>query len=149
MSMVGWNDNWQEKPTYSKKTCLSTNLFTANFTLPDLGQKTGHRGEKSVTDCLSYGTTIRASSHVELHVRFEGMYYCYPQVRKCALQATINKQKALGLLHASCTLVVFYIFDPEDGGSIFLCNICELLPDYTASHHTREYSSQNQCFVTT
>jgi hypothetical protein len=39
-------------------------------------------------------------------------------------------------------ILVFFRFDPEDGGSIFLRNDSELLPDYMESHPRRMYSSE-------
>jgi hypothetical protein len=38
----------------------------------------------------------------------------------------------LWLLIAFCLLLVWFMFDPEDGGSIFLRNIFKLPPKYTA-----------------
>jgi hypothetical protein len=34
------------------------------------------------------------------------------------------------------------LFEPEDGGSMFLQNVGELRPGYTASHPGRQYSSR-------
>jgi hypothetical protein len=52
------NENWQGKPKYSEKTCLSTILSTTNPTWPDLGLNPGRRGGKPATNHLSYGTTL-------------------------------------------------------------------------------------------
>jgi hypothetical protein len=40
----------------------------------------------------------------------------------------------------SRVLVVCLIFGPKDGGSTFLRKVSKPLPDYTASHHRRQYS---------
>jgi hypothetical protein len=36
------------------------------------------------------------------------------------------------------------LFDPEEGSDTFFRNIHGLLPDYTASHSRKQYSSQSQ-----
>jgi hypothetical protein len=59
-----------------------------------------------------------------------------------------------GLLHAGTNFnlkcrgkivnqdrVIQIVFYPEDGGSTFLRNLNELLPDHTVSHRSREQSS--------
>jgi hypothetical protein len=51
-----WNENWQGKPKYPEKTCLSATSSTTNPTWPDLGSKPGRRGGKPATNHLSYGT---------------------------------------------------------------------------------------------
>jgi hypothetical protein len=55
----GWriwcNEDWQEKPKCSEKTCLSVTLSTTNPTWPDPGTNPGLRGEKPATNRLSYG----------------------------------------------------------------------------------------------
>jgi hypothetical protein len=51
-----WNENWQGKPKYSEKTCLSATFSTTNPTWPDLGSNPGRRGVKPATNRLSYGT---------------------------------------------------------------------------------------------
>jgi hypothetical protein len=56
-----WNENWQGKPKYSKKTCSSATLFTTNPTWPDLGWNPGRRGGKPATNRLSYGTAFTFS----------------------------------------------------------------------------------------
>jgi hypothetical protein len=53
-----WNENWQRKPKYSKKTCPSATLPTTNPTWPDLGSNPGSRGGKPATNRLSYGTAF-------------------------------------------------------------------------------------------
>jgi hypothetical protein len=53
-----WNENWQGKLKYSKKTCRSAALSTTNLTWPDLGSNPGRRGGKPVTNRLSYGTAL-------------------------------------------------------------------------------------------
>jgi hypothetical protein len=37
-------------------------------------------------------------------------------------------------------------FNPEDGGSTFLQNVCELIPDYIVLHHRTPYSSMHYVF---
>jgi hypothetical protein len=44
-----WNENWQGKPKYSKKTCISATLNATNSTWTDLGSK-------PATDRVSHGT---------------------------------------------------------------------------------------------
>jgi hypothetical protein len=58
-----WNEDWQGKPKYSKKTCPSATLFTTNPTWPDPGSNPGRRGGKPATNHLSYGT----AHHLELN----------------------------------------------------------------------------------
>jgi hypothetical protein len=53
-----WNENWQEKPKYSEKTCPIATLSTTNPTWPDPGSNLGGRGGNPATNCLSYGTSI-------------------------------------------------------------------------------------------
>jgi hypothetical protein len=50
-----WNENWQGKPKYSKKSCLSATLSTTDPPWPDLRSNWDHHGEKLATNCLSYG----------------------------------------------------------------------------------------------
>jgi hypothetical protein len=38
-----WNEDWQEKPKYSERTCPSAALSTTNPTWPDPGSNPGHR----------------------------------------------------------------------------------------------------------
>jgi hypothetical protein len=64
-----WNENWQEKPQHSEKTCLSATLSTTNPTWPDLGSNTDHRGGKPATNHLSYGTAFRIVLHIKLLVK--------------------------------------------------------------------------------
>jgi hypothetical protein len=40
------NENWQEKPKYSEKTCPSANLSTTNPTWPEPGLNPGSHGGK-------------------------------------------------------------------------------------------------------
>jgi hypothetical protein len=54
-----WNANWQGKPKYSKKTCLSATLSTKNPTWPDPGSNPGRRCRKPATNRLSYGTALK------------------------------------------------------------------------------------------
>jgi hypothetical protein len=46
--MIGEGD-WQGKPKYSEKPCISATLSTTNPTWPDLGSNPGRRGEKFAT----------------------------------------------------------------------------------------------------
>jgi hypothetical protein len=64
-----WNDNWQGKPKYSEKTCLSATWPTTNPTWPDLGSNPGHPCGKPATNRLSYGT---ARSHPKYNYRALG-----------------------------------------------------------------------------
>jgi hypothetical protein len=50
-----WNEDWQGKTKYSKKTCPSAILSTTNPTWPDPCANTGRRGGKPATNRLSYG----------------------------------------------------------------------------------------------
>jgi hypothetical protein len=54
MSRSRWNENWQEKPKYSEKTCPSTK----NATLFELGWNLGYRGGKPAANCLNYSMAI-------------------------------------------------------------------------------------------
>jgi hypothetical protein len=49
------NDNWQEKPKYWEKDCLSATLSVTNPTCPDLALNLGSRDAKPPTGRLSYG----------------------------------------------------------------------------------------------
>jgi hypothetical protein len=51
-----WDEDWQGKPKYSKKTCPSATLSTTYPTWPDPISKPGRRGGKPATYRLSYGT---------------------------------------------------------------------------------------------
>jgi hypothetical protein len=51
------------------------------------------------------------------------------------------------VFQAQLPLIAAYVllgllFYPEDGGSMFLRNVDELLSDYTSSYHRRKYSSE-------
>jgi hypothetical protein len=52
---IWWNEDWQDKLKYSEKTRPSATLSTTNPTWPDPGSNPGCRGEKPVTNRLSYG----------------------------------------------------------------------------------------------
>jgi hypothetical protein len=54
---IWWNE-WQKKPKYSEKTCLSAILSTTNPTWPDPGLNLGRRGGKPATNRFSYGTAL-------------------------------------------------------------------------------------------
>jgi hypothetical protein len=51
-----WNENWQWKPKYSKKTCPSAFLSATNPIRPDLSSNPGPRSAKPTTNHLSSGT---------------------------------------------------------------------------------------------
>jgi hypothetical protein len=51
-----WNKNWQGKPKYLEKTCLSVTLSSTNPKWSDLGSNAGRCGGKPATNRLSYGT---------------------------------------------------------------------------------------------
>jgi hypothetical protein len=53
-----WNEDWQGKPKYSKKTHPSATLSTTNPTWPDPGKNPGRRGGKPATNRLSYGVAL-------------------------------------------------------------------------------------------
>jgi hypothetical protein len=52
------NEDWQGKPKYSEKTCLTATLSTTNFTWPASGANPGRRGGKPATNRLSYGAAF-------------------------------------------------------------------------------------------
>jgi hypothetical protein len=55
-----WNEDWQGKPKYSEKTCLSATLSTTNPTCrPDANP--GRRGRKPVTNRLTYGAALKVN----------------------------------------------------------------------------------------
>jgi hypothetical protein len=49
-----WNKDWQGKPKYSEKKCLSATLSTTNPTWPDPDSNPGCRCGKPATNRLSY-----------------------------------------------------------------------------------------------
>jgi hypothetical protein len=51
-----WNENWQGKPKYSEKTCLSTTLSTTNSIWAYLGSNPGRRRGKPAAKRLRHGT---------------------------------------------------------------------------------------------
>jgi hypothetical protein len=53
-----WNEDWQGKPKYSKKTCPSAILSTAKPTLLHPGLNPSRRGAKPATSRLSYGAAF-------------------------------------------------------------------------------------------
>jgi hypothetical protein len=65
---IWWNEDWQRKPKYSKKTCPSATLSTTNHTWRDLGSDQGSRGGKPANNCLSYGAAITV-----INIRFAWM----------------------------------------------------------------------------
>jgi hypothetical protein len=56
-----WNEDWQGKPKYSKKTCSSTTLSTTNPNWPDPDSNSDRRSGKSVTNRLSYAAAYTYS----------------------------------------------------------------------------------------
>jgi hypothetical protein len=55
---IWWNENWQGKPKYSKKTCPSATLSTTNPTWPDRRSNTGRYCRKPATNRLRYDTGL-------------------------------------------------------------------------------------------
>jgi hypothetical protein len=55
-----WNENWEDKPKYSEKTCPSATLSTTNPTWLDLGSNQSRPDGNPVTNGLSYGTASDA-----------------------------------------------------------------------------------------
>jgi hypothetical protein len=55
---IWWNENWQGKPKYLKKTCASDTLSTTHPTWPGLWSNLGRRDGKPATNRLSYGTAL-------------------------------------------------------------------------------------------
>lgn len=72
---------------------------------------------KSIVFC-----DVTLCSLLEVHLHFRGIYCLHPQCKNM-----LNKH--LG----SCSLFAYKIFDLEDGGSKFLQNVCEFLPDCAVS----------------
>jgi hypothetical protein len=58
------NENWQEKPKYSEKTCPSATSSATDPTWPDLGSIPGRRGGKPATNRLSYDTAWKVLFYV-------------------------------------------------------------------------------------
>jgi hypothetical protein len=58
-----WNEDWQGKPKYSKKTCHSTTLSTKNPTWLDPVLNPGRRGGKPANNRLSYGAACSINVH--------------------------------------------------------------------------------------
>jgi hypothetical protein len=52
-----WNEHWQGKLNYSKKTCPRATLSTTNPTWLDLGLNLSCRGKPAI-NCLSYGMAL-------------------------------------------------------------------------------------------
>jgi hypothetical protein len=73
-----WNEDWQGKPKYSEKTCLSATLSTTNPTWPDLGSNPGRRGWKPATNRLSYGTANTNVSRISLSPANASSEYIHP-----------------------------------------------------------------------
>jgi hypothetical protein len=73
-----WNENWQEKPKYSEKTCPIPTLSITNATWPDLGSNPGRRGGKPAANRLSYGTadSILTSQDTAFPLRCPKILYC-------------------------------------------------------------------------
>jgi hypothetical protein len=69
MENFRWNEDWQGKPKYSKKTCPDATLSTTNPTWPDPGSNPGRRGGKPATNRLSYGAALapRLIKHLVLY----------------------------------------------------------------------------------
>jgi hypothetical protein len=64
-----WNENWQGKPKYSKKTFPSATLSTTNPIWPDLGSNPGRYGGKPATNRLNYGTASNQNLTPTLKMR--------------------------------------------------------------------------------
>jgi hypothetical protein len=54
-----WNEDWQGKTKYSKKTCPIVTFSTTNPTWLDPGLNPGRRGGKPATNRLSYGAALQ------------------------------------------------------------------------------------------
>jgi hypothetical protein len=81
-----WNENLLGKPKHSVETCPRATFSTTNPSWADLGSDLGRRGEKSVTNSLSYGT-----AWIE----------CYHLVNLICMNATLN----------CCRTQIFQIFN--------------------------------------
>jgi hypothetical protein len=55
---IWWNDDWQGKPKYSVKTCLSATFVHHKSHLTWLGANPGSCSGKPVTNHLSYGMVL-------------------------------------------------------------------------------------------
>jgi hypothetical protein len=63
------NEDWQGKPKYSEKTCLSATLSTTTPTWPDPGSNPGRHGGKPATNRLSYGSASPCSRPFLIRVK--------------------------------------------------------------------------------
>jgi hypothetical protein len=82
---------------------------------------------------------VTPCSLVEVYRRFEGpsvMFYFEEKVQQG------NKEEANRIYEQFVCLLVL-LFDSEEGGSAFLRNVGNFLPDYTASRPRRYYLSQS------
>jgi hypothetical protein len=84
---------------------------------------------------------VMQCSPVKVYRRFGGPYYIHLHCRRRKEQSTSQQEAAYFLLIAvpACYLVGF-LFDPEDSGNMFLRNVCEQVPYYTASYLKQDSS---------
>jgi hypothetical protein len=78
-----WNENWQRKPKYSEKTCLSVTLSTTNPTWFDLVSNLGRRGGKPATNRLSYGTAFVYALQIGVMRHSFHYFKCHLSYRNC------------------------------------------------------------------
>jgi hypothetical protein len=126
VSSSQWNENWQGKPKYSEKICLSATLSTSNPTWPDVGSNLGRHGGKPVTKCLSYGTA-KFMSKFTFTIRsiYGNGTRSFLNRLNCGLMDSIF----WGVMLCSKACLLGLLFDPEDGGHTCLWNAGELLLD--------------------
>jgi hypothetical protein len=89
-----WNENWQEKPKYSEKTCPIATLST-NPTWLDQGSNPGRRGGKPETNRLSYGTVWYGLVDTE-----KGSAFC--AARACSQWRHLELALPKLFLHSDC-----------------------------------------------
>jgi hypothetical protein len=76
-----WNENWQGKPKYSKKTCPSATLSITNPTWPDPGSNPGRRRltawAMARPHCTVTQRSLSQSVYRLMHVQLPLSYYSH------------------------------------------------------------------------
>jgi hypothetical protein len=67
--------------------------------------------------------------------------YSLMKVQRDITASIFKSQSGLACQLLFACYLLGLLFDPEDGGSVFLQNVSELIPDYTVSHPRTQYSA--------
>jgi hypothetical protein len=106
-----WNENWQGKSKYSKKTCPSAILSTTNPTWPALVSNPGGRGGKPANNSVSYCTASRYRNLVDSSLSYENFRFIYDILLSVKLTSLLNYRAAPNLHVGYASIGLFIVMN--------------------------------------